>query len=415
MKWWFKQQLYVQIFICIIIGIIFGIVFKDYVHYIAPIGDIFIRLLKMLIVPLTLLTLISGITKLDNIKSLRSIGGVTILYYAVSSVIAAAIGMAIALIVKPGKGMIIENQSAETVASSQNFSFIDSIVQWIPTNPFEALSQTSMLQIIVFSIIIGIALLAMEEKGQRLVLIINDGADMMIMITEKVMAFAPYGILALIANMVSTLGFDMLAQVGKFVLAQYISLSVLLIFFYPAIMKFIAKLSPWAFYRNVSPAMLVAASTTSSGATLPISMGVSQDNMGASEKVWGFTLPLGATVNMNGMASCIGVIAVFSSYLYGREITPGSMFQIIFLGLALSIGTAGVKGAGIVISTVLLQTINIPTVVIIPILASIWPLLDIGNTCCNVTGDLAGTALVSSKFNMLDKKIFDDKNAHTKG
>jgi Na+/H+-dicarboxylate symporter len=150
--------------------------------------------------------------------------------------------------------------------------------------------------------------------------------------------------------------------------------------------------------------MLVAASTTSSGATLPVSMRVAQENLGTPEQVWGFTLPLGATVNMNGMAACLGCIAVFSCNLYHVPITAGRMFQFLFAGLALSIGTAGVKGAGIVTSTILLQTIGLPTVIVIPILTSIWPVLDVGNTCCNVTGDLVGTAIVASRFRVPDEQ-----------
>jgi Na+/H+-dicarboxylate symporter len=141
-------------------------------------------------------------------------------------------------------------------------------------------------------------------------------------------------------------------------------------------------------------------------------MACAQDNMGAPEKVWGFTLPLGATVNMNGMASFVGVICVFSCYLYGVDITLATVLQFVFMGLALSIGTAGVKGAGLVMATILLESVKVPTELIIPIIASIYPLIDIGNTTCNVTGDLVGTALVSSKFNMLDKNIFYNKNQH---
>jgi Na+/H+-dicarboxylate symporter len=136
--------------------------------------------------------------------------------------------------------------------------------------------------------------------------------------------------------------------------------------------------------------------------------------VGAPEKVWGFTLPLGATVNMNGMAACVGCIAVFSCNLYNEPITASRMLQFLFLGLALSIGSAGIKGAGLVMSTVLLQSIGLPTTVIIPILAAIWPVLDIGNTCCNVTGDLVGTTIVASRFKMLNKEIFDDKTTHLK-
>ena len=412
MKWWFRQQLYTQIFICIVVGIILGLVFGEKVTVIQPIGDIFIRLLMMLIVPLTFLTLISGITKLDDVKSLRSLGGLTILYYALSSLVAGAVGMSIALLLQPGKGVVID--LSKTPEKFEEFSFIDNLVHWIPKNPIEALATANMLQIIAFAIIVGITLLAMGKKGERLVVLASDGAALVIRITGFVMKVAPYGILALAANMVASMGFDMLREVGRFILSQYLALLLFLVFLYPILIRYLGKLNPLRFYRNIAPAMLVAASTTSSGATLPVSMGVAEENLGAPEKVWGFTLPLGATVNMDGMAACIGCIAVFSCNLYHVPITAGRMFQFMFVGLALSIGTAGVKGAGIVMSTILLQTIGLPTVIIIPILTSIWPVLDVGNTCCNVTGDLVGTTIIASGFGMIDEKTFNDNNAHVR-
>jgi len=413
MKWWFRQQLYTQIFICIAVGVILGLAFGEKVTVIQPIGDIFIRLLMMLIVPLTFLTLISGITKLDDVKSLRSLGGLTILYYALSSLVAGAVGMSIALLLQPGKGVEIDLSKTPEM-KFEEFSFIDNLVHWIPKNPIEALATANMLQIIVFAIIVGITLLAMGKKGERLVVLARDGAALMIRITEFVMKVAPYGILALVANMVASMGFDMLREVGRFIFSQYLALLLFLVFLYPILIRYLGKLNPLRFYRNIAPAMLVAASTTSSGATLPVSMGVAEENLGAPEKVWGFTLPLGATVNMDGMAACIGCIAVFSCNLYDVPITAGRMFQFMFVGLALSIGTAGVKGAGIVMSTILLQTIGLPTVIIIPILTSIWPVLDVGNTCCNVTGDLVGTTIIASGFGMIDEKTFNDNNAHVR-
>jgi Na+/H+-dicarboxylate symporter len=409
MKWWFRQQLYTQIFICIVIGIILGIVLGEKVTIIKPFGDIFIRLLLMLIVPLTFLTIISGITKLDDIKSLRSLGGFTLLYYALSSLFAAAIGMSIALFLQPGKGVIVDRLKTGEMTTEQ-FNLIDNLVQWIPKNPVEAFASANMLQIIVFAIIIGITLLAMGKKSERLVLLARDGAELMIKITEYVVKLAPYGILALVANMVASIGLDMLREIGRFILSQYLALFILLLFVYPTLIRYLGKLNPLRFYRNIAPAMLVAASTTSSGATLPVSMEVAEKNLGVPEKVWGFTLPFGATVNMDGMASCIGCIAVFSCNLYEIPITAGLMFQFLFVGLALSIGTAGVKGGGIVMSTILLQTIGLPTVIIIPILASIWPVLDIGNTCCNVTGDLAGTTIIASRLGMINEKTFNNMN-----
>jgi Na+/H+-dicarboxylate symporter len=413
MKRWFKLPLYTQIFVCILIGIALGYILGPKASLIKPIGDIFIRLLMMLIVPLTFFTLISGLTKLEDLRSFRSLGGMIIVYFLASSLVAVALGTFMALVIKPGREAIGLLDSGVKVETAE-FSFIDTLVSWFPKNPIQAMSEGNMLQIIVFSLIIGISLLALGQKAKSLTSFFNDGADLMIKITEFVMKTAPYGILALVANMMASMGTEMLTEVGRFILADYITLTILLIALYPPLIKLIGKLSPFRFYRNIAPAMLVAGSTTSSGATLPVSMAVADENLGVPEKVWGFTLPLGATVNMNGMAAAIGVIAVFAANLYGVPITPSLILQFIFLGLVLSIGTAGVKGGGIVMSGILLQTMNMP-LTLIPILASIWPVLDIGHTICNVTGDLVGTTIVGSRLKFIDRKIFNKKDTVLRG
>ena len=406
MRWWFRQQLYTQILICIVIGIALGLFMGPKATMLEPVGEIFIRLLKMLIVPLTFLTLVSGVTKMDSLRSLRSVGGMTVLYYAVTSVCACTVGTVLALILQPGKGVqgLLESTQEPNL---QEFSFVDSIVSWIPTNPIEAAATGNMLQIIVFSLIVGVGLLALGEKAKEVIKLFSVGADLMITITEFVMKLAPYGILALVACMVSSMGVEMLAAVVRFVVTDYLALAVVLVLVYPLLLKTLGKVNPIRFYRNVSPAMLVAASTTSSSATLPVSMGVAEKNLGVSEKVYGFTLPLGTTINMDGMAVAIGVIAVFASNLYNEPITLGRIIQFVFLGLVLSIGTAGIKGAGIVISTVLLQTLGLP-LTIVPILASIWPVVDVGHTACNVSGDLCGTTIIASRLNMMDQAVFND-------
>ena len=405
MRWWFGQQLYIQILICIAIGVLFGYFAADYVHYLKPVGEIFIRLLKMLIVPLTMFTLISGMTKMGDLQRLRSVGGMTLLYYLCTSLFAAAVGMVVALIMRPGEGVqgILKE---ENVGESVEFNFIDNLVNWIPTNPFEAMVTMNMLQIIVFSLIVGATLLALGKKVETIAKFMNEGAELMIKITDFVMKLAPYGILALIANLVGELGVEMLTEVSRFILTDILAIVFILLLVYPLVIRFIGKLSPVRFYRNVAPAMLVAASTTSSLATLPVSMRVAAGNLGVPKKIHGFTLPLGATVNMDGMAAAIGAIAVFASNLYGLDMTPALLFQFVFLGLVLSIGTEGVKSAGVVISTILLQTLNLP-LTLIPILAAIWPVLDIGHTTCNITGDLAGTTVIGSRMKELDRNVFN--------
>jgi Na+/H+-dicarboxylate symporter len=244
--------------------------------------------------------------------------------------------------------------------------------------------------------------------------LVNQTGDVMLKLTEFVMAFAPYGILALVANMVGSLGASMLKEVGRFIITDYIGLIIISVVEYPLLLKLIGKLSPARFYRNVAPVMLVAASTTSSNATLPAGMNAAQEAEGVPEKVYGFTLPLGATVNMDGMANAIGVIAVFACNLYGMKISPALIFEFVFLSLVLSTGCAGVKGAGIVMSGVLLQTLGMP-LTLLPVLAAVWPILDIGHTTMNVAGDHVGTCIVANRLGMLDQDVFyGRKQASTK-
>jgi len=409
MRWWFKLQLYWQILICIAIGVVAGMILGEKASFIQPVGDIFIRLLKMLIVPLTFFTLISGITRMEELRSLRSVGGMTLLYFAATSLAAGTIGMVVALIIRPGKGkeQILEAAQEYT---PEEFSFVERIVNSVPENPIEAMARADMLQIIVFSIIVGIGLLALSPQVRELVGLFRSGADLMIKITEFVMKLAPYGILALVANMVATLGGKMMREVFWFVLSDYISMIIILAVVYPVLLIYLGRINPLRFYRHISPAMLVAASTTSSSATLPVSIRVAEKNLGAPEKLYGFTLPLGMTVNMDGMASAIGVVAIFAANLYGKTIDATMMVQIVFLALVLSISTAGIKSSGAVMSMILLQALDMP-VELFYVFIAIWPIIDIGHTTCNITGDLCGTAIIGSRLKMIDKEIFDGKNA----
>ena len=405
MKWWFKQQLYIQIAIGVAIGIVLGLILGPNAEILKPIGDIFINLLQFLVVPLTFFCLIAGVTKMEDIRALRSVGSKIGIYFVVTAIISTTIGIVVALIINPGKGTT-GLLSANVNVEAQQFSFMDQIISWFPRNIVQAMAETNMLQIIIASIIIGLALLSLGDRVSGLRKLANEGSELMIKITEFIMYISPYGILALVANMVGTLGTDVLAEVGRFILADYIAIIVVLGLVYPLIIKFLARRNPIVFYKKISPALLVAASTTSSNATLPVSMNVANKNLGIPEKVYGFTLPLGATVNMDGMAVALGVISVFAANLYGLPITLPLLIQFVFLGLVLSIGAAGVKGAGIVMSTILLSTLGLP-LTLVPILAAIWPIIDIGHTTANIAGDLTGTTMVASQLDMVDEEIYD--------
>jgi Na+/H+-dicarboxylate symporter len=394
MKWWFKRSLNVQIIVGIAIGLILGLTLGPRVSVLKPVGDIFLRLLTMLIVPLTFFTLVSGMTKLGSLRSLRRVGGRILLYYVSSSAIAAILGIAIALLVKPGQEAVgLLDAGARVEVGAYNLG--DQIVSWFPANAFEAFAQGNLFQVIVFALIVGLALLVMCERAQRLVVLADDAASLMITVTNLVMKTAPYGILALVANMAGTLDVRMLKDVARFIGADYAAQILLLVLLYPLVLRFIGRLSIRAFYRRVSPALLVAASTTSSGAALPVALGV-------PENVWGFSLPVGATMNQNGVAAAIGVIAVFAANLYGVPLTAPLLLKFALLALILSIGTPGVKGSGIVVSGMLLRMLGMP-LTLVPLLASIWPAIDIGHTTTNVAGDLVGTAVVANRMGLLDE------------
>ena len=224
--------------------------------------------------------------------------------------------------------------------------------------------------------------------------------------TEYVMAFSPIGIMALIADMVTTISANMMKQVIVFITTDWVCCLLVMFLMEPIIAAVLGRVNPMRLFKKIAPAIIVAASTSSSAATLPVSMKIADSKLGVPEKIYGFTLPLGNTCNMNGMAVAVGVISVFASNLYGYEITLGSLIQFVFLGLIISIGAAGVKGAGVVMSTVLLQTLGMP-LTLIPILAAIWPVIDPFHTTANNIDDLVGTVVVSNSLGELDKKVFD--------
>ena len=383
----------------------------DPAKFISPLGDIFLRMLKMLIVPLVFFSITSGICKMGDVKQLRNVGLRYVLWIVISAVFAATVGMVAALIVQPGKGTTDFLAGAEA-AEAASYSFIDNVVSWFPTNIVESMVNANLLQIIVFSLFLGIALLALGEKAAALTKVIDQASVTMLKITEYVIAFSPFGIMSLMATLVNTVSGAAMVEVIKFIVLDNVVGLILLVLF-PLIIKIFAKLPPMRFMKKISTPILVAVSTCSSAATLPVSIDTCEKKLGIPENIYGFTLPLGNTCGMVGFAMFLGMACVFASNLYGFPITVGSMINFIFLGLILSIGAAGVKGAGVVMSGVLLSTLGMP-LTLIPILAAIWPAIDPCHTTLNNVGDLVGTTIVARQLDRMDMDVFnsdEDKTA----
>ena len=407
MKKLLKTPLWAQILAGIIIGIIIGIVSPKAADFISPLGDIFLNLLKMLIVPLVLFSITNGICSMKDAKQLRSVGGRIVIYYTLSTVAASIFGVIGGMITQPGKNVsdfVLSGEAAE----APDFDMVENIISWFPDNIVKAMVDANMIQIIVFCLFLGVALLALGDQASTFVKIIKEGNDIMLKITSYVIGFSPIGILSLMASMVSTLSGAMVKEVIVFILTIDITILVFMVVFYPTVLKLLARVNVGKFFKKISTSMLVAFTTTSSAATLPVSIKIAEERLGCSEKVYGFTLPLGNTCNMDGAAIQYSVIAIFACNLFGLDITPERIFQFIFLSLILSIGAAGVKGSGIVMSTIIIQTIiGDAGLTLIPILAAVWPILDPFATMANNVGDLTGTTLVSKSLKMLDEDVYN--------
>ena len=406
MKTWKKIALWKKILVGVIIGLIIGFVSPAAADFISPLGDIFLRMLKMLIVPLVFFSITSGICKMGDIKQLRTVGIRYVLWIIVSAIIAAICGVVAGLIVQPGKGTT-EFLAAAEAAEAQSYSFIDNVVGWFPTNVVESMFNANMLQIIVFCLFLGVALLALGEKAKSVIKFIDESSEVMLKITEYVIAFSPLGIMSLIATMVSTISGAMMKEVVTFLITDNVVCLFILVVVYPLITRLAARLSGYGFLRKIAPAILVALSTSSSAATLPVSIKISEEDLGIPENIYGFTLPLGNTTGMTGFAVFVGLCCVFASNLYGFPITFSSVLQFVFFGLILSIGAAGVKGAGVVMSGVLLEALGM-TLTLIPILAAIWTVIDPAHTTLNNVGDLVGTAVVARGLDRMDMDVYNN-------
>ena len=404
MQFWKKLGLGTKILIGIVIGIIIGLISPAAAEFIKPLGDVFLRMLKMLIVPLVFFSITAGICKMGDVKQLRNVGLRYVLWIVLSAVFAATVGMIAALIVQPGKGTTDFLAAAEA-AEASSYNFISNVVSWFPTNIVESMVNANLLQIIVFSLFLGIALLALGERVASLTKIIDQASQTMLKITEYVIAFSPLGIMALMATLVNTVSGAAMVEVIKFIILDNV-VGLFLLVLFPLIIKIFAKLPPMRFMKKISTPILVAVSTCSSAATLPVSIDTCEKKLGIPENIYGFTLPLGNTCGMVGFAMFLGMACVFASNLYGFPITVGSMINFIFLGLILSIGAAGVKGAGVVMSGVLLSTLGMP-LTLIPILAAIWPAIDPCHTTLNNVGDLVGTTIIARRLDRMDLDVFN--------
>lgn len=368
--------------------------------YIQPIGTLFINMIKMIIVPLVLSSLIVGASSIGDIKALGRIGGKTFIYYLLTTGIAVAIGLSMGTLFQPGSGLSIPAE-AEAVAQEAP-SIITTLLNMVPSNPLQGLVEGNMLQIIIFALFLGIGATTLpDDKGKPFISFFDSLAETMYNITSFIMELAPYGIFGLIVPVVATNGISVLLPLIKVIMAVYIGGLIHSVIVYSSAVKVFGKISPIKFFKGVMPAALTAFSTTSSSGTLPVSIKCVKENLGVSDKIASFVLPLGATINMDGTAIYQGVCALFIAQVYGIDLTAAQYSTIILTATLASIGTAGVPGAGLIMLSLVLQSVGLPLEGI-ALIAGIDRILDMARTTVNVVGDTSAAIVVAATENEIN-------------
>lgn len=359
--------------------------------WIAPFGTIFMNMIKMIIVPLVFSSLVIGVCSLGDVKKIGRIGAKTMAYYLGTTAFAIVLGLILAIIIQPGAGV---NMPADGVKAAAKAAppIMKVIIDIFPTNAMEAMLKANMLQIIVFSLFIGIGISMVGERAEYLKRTIDGLAEVSYKIVGMIMNFAPIGVFGLITPVVAANGPAVLLPLLKVVIAVYLGCLLHAVIVYGAMLQFIGKISPVKFFKGIAPAQLLAFTSCSSGGSLPVNMACVQ-KLGVSKEISSFVLPLGATINMDGTAVYQGVCALFIAQIYGVDLTSGQLLTVILTGTLASIGTAGVPGAGFIMLTMILTAVGLPLEGS-ALIAGIDRILDMPRTCVNITGDATVCYLV---------------------
>ncbi|MEX0298993.1 MAG: dicarboxylate/amino acid:cation symporter [Kordiimonas sp.] len=404
---WFEITLWKRIMGALVLGVIVGTIWGEGATSIDWLGQIFLRLIRMIVVPLVFITLVAGVVAMGDPKKLGSLGAKTMGAYMATTVFAITIGLSLAAIIQPGVGVDIAGSAARDVR--HRVPLQDRLLGIIPLNPVTALAEGNMLAIIFFALMLGTGVLLVGQKAKPVADLFEAGSEVMLKITHLVMEVAPFGVFALIAGVVGTGGItkllDVLPLVGAFLAACFIHIVVM----HTTIMKYVLKLPVMRFFQGVRGAQLVAFSTSSSSGSLPVTMTVAEENLGIKTPVASSVLPLGATINMDGSAIYVGVLAVFAAQVFGIDIGFADYLLIALATTIASIGTAAVPSASLFLLAGVTSVFGIDAAQTALIVGFVFPFdrpLDMLRTVVNVTGDLSVSTAVAKWEDEFDEEVF---------
>ena len=369
-------------------------------------GKVFIASLKLMVVPLVFVSLVCGASNLSDGSSMGRIGLKTIGLYLITTAIAISLALIAATTINPGEGINLAAQSEFVVKDSPSIKQV--LINIVPTNPINAMAEGNMLQVIVFAILIGVAINKCGEPGQRVRATLNDWDAVIMRLVMMLMTVAPIGVFCLMVTLFANMGFSAIGDLLKYFLTVVL---VLLLHFsgtFSLLIRFVANLNPMTFYRKFSPVMAYAFSTASSNATLPITLENVEKRLGVKNEVASFTVPLGATINMDGTAIMQGVATVFIAQAYNIDISMTGYLMVVLTATLASIGTAGVPGVGLITLAMVLTQVGLP-VEGIALIIGVDRLLDMLRTAVNVTGDAMVSTVVARSENQFDESVFNEK------
>ena len=416
-----KIGLTTKIFIALLAGAVFGIV----LCYMVPSGHVkddiivegilyvvgqgFIRLMKMLVVPLVFCSLVCGSMAIGDTKKLGTVGVRTLIFSLFTTALAITVALSVGNIINPGIGLdmsAIKSNAAE-VEEMAATSLSDTILNIIPDNPLNSLASGNMLQIIVFALIVGIILAKLGERTETVGNFFSQFNDIMMEMTMMVMSLAPVGVFCLIARTFANIGFSAFVPLAKYMVSVLLALAIQCFIVYLGLLKVFTGLNPFKFIKNFFPVMAFAFSTATSNATIPLSIDTLAKKMGVSKKISSFTIPLGATINMDGTAIMQGVAVVFAAQAFGIQLDVMDYLTVIGTATLASIGTAGVPSVGLVTLTMVFNSVGLP-VEAIGLIMGIDRILDMTRTAVNITGDAVCTTIVAHQNKALDRDVFNN-------
>ncbi len=408
-RFWFDMLLWKQIAIALVLGVAFGIALNasgnpGIAASVKHVGTLFVSAIKMLIVPLIFVSLVCGMTSVSDIGRMGRIGLKAIFFYLCTTAFAIVIGLAMGIIFAPGVG--VDLSSAVAVEPAQAPPFIQTVLNIIPTNPFAAAADGNVLQIIFFAIMFGLAINLVGDVGKPVRDLFEALNAVIMKLTEIIISFAPYGVFALMTWVAGTYGLQLLLPLASVIVAVYLGCIIHGLLVYGGLLTFVSRLSPVRFFQGAIEPMIVAYTSSSSAGTLPVSIAAVQQNLGVKRSVSSFTLPLGATINMDGTAMYQGVCALFVAQAFGVDLGMSEYITIILTATLASIGTAGVPGAGLIMLSLVLTSVGLPLEGV-AIIAGIDRILDMARTSLNVTGDCAATVIIAKSEGEIDMEAYN--------